>query len=208
MTTPSTSAGRSWSITRHLPGPPERVYRAWTEADQLTWFLAGSSARELESLWVDARVGGVFRLLMVQDGDTEYWTGGVYRELVPGARVAFSWGAPDGWPPIAPDAPDDGHSATDDGEPMGAEDAGHSATDDREPMGVDGAGRVRTDDRGPLVTVDLAAEDGNTRLTLRLELPAAAPDELAGQVLCQACRDGWGTTLDRLSRELTQQSGT
>ena len=44
---------------------------------------------------------------MVIDEDTRYVTGGVYREIVPGERLVFSWGATDGWPHLDPDRPDD-----------------------------------------------------------------------------------------------------
>lgn len=35
-------------------------------------------------------------------GDTAYFTGGVYREIVPNERLVFSWGADGGWPELDP----------------------------------------------------------------------------------------------------------
>jgi len=56
---------------------------------------------------VDLRVGGAWRQTMVDDDDTRYVTGGVYREIVPPERIVFSWGATDGWPRIDPERPEE-----------------------------------------------------------------------------------------------------
>ena len=37
---------------------------------------------------------------MVIDEETSFFTGGVYREIVPGERLVFAWGATDGWPKV------------------------------------------------------------------------------------------------------------
>jgi uncharacterized protein YndB with AHSA1/START domain len=38
--------------------------------------------------------------MMVIDEGTSYFTGGVYREIVPNERLVFAWGATDGWPEL------------------------------------------------------------------------------------------------------------
>lgn len=92
-----------FTITRTLDSTPERVYRAWTEPDKLGWFFSGNGQVD-EPIEVDARVGGAWRQRMNVDETTSYLTGGVYRELVPGERIVFDWGAVGGWPELPPDA--------------------------------------------------------------------------------------------------------
>ena len=44
---------------------------------------------------------------MVVNEKLQYFTGGVYREIVPAEKLVFTWGAVDGWPEIDSDHPDD-----------------------------------------------------------------------------------------------------
>lgn len=96
----------TFSLTRILDAPRDLVFRAWTDPEQLRWFL-GDGDDSAGTIEVDLRVGGAWRLLMVENADKSYWTGGIYREIVPGERLVFTWGATDGWPLIVRDRPDD-----------------------------------------------------------------------------------------------------
>ena len=49
---------------------------------------------------------------MVIDRSTVYFTGGVYREIVPDEKLVFAWGATDGWPKLDPDRLDDSPQVT------------------------------------------------------------------------------------------------
>jgi uncharacterized protein YndB with AHSA1/START domain len=44
---------------------------------------------------------------MVINDATEYFTGGIYREIEPVEKLSFTWGATDGWPKIDPNNLDD-----------------------------------------------------------------------------------------------------
>ncbi|HEY1366625.1 MAG TPA: SRPBCC domain-containing protein [Gaiellaceae bacterium] len=83
------------------------VFQAWTDPDHLDWFYNDEQPRPSEPIEVDLRVGGVWRQLMVIDADTSYFTGGVYREIVPEERLVFSWGATGGWPELDPERLED-----------------------------------------------------------------------------------------------------
>lgn len=83
------------------------VFRAWTDPDHLQWFYNDTQPIPVEPIEVDLRVGGAWRQRMVVDDETEYVTGGIYREIVPDERLVFTWGAVDGWPEIDPDRLDD-----------------------------------------------------------------------------------------------------
>jgi len=99
---------RKLVLTRVLSAPRDIVYRAWTEPQSLGWFLNPERPLPAQPIEVDLRVGGAWRLLMDVNADLQYMTGGVYREIVPGERLAFTWGAVGGWPEIDAEHPDDG----------------------------------------------------------------------------------------------------
>lgn len=101
----------SFALTRMLDAPRDLVFRAWTEPEQLRWFFA-DGVGEGDAVEVDLRVGGAWRMLMVENESKRYWTGGVYREIVPDERLVFSWGAVGGWPALDPDRPEDGPVVT------------------------------------------------------------------------------------------------
>jgi uncharacterized protein YndB with AHSA1/START domain len=94
---------RTWT----LAAPPSEVFRAWTEPARLAWFYNDAQPIPKEPIELDLRVGGVWRQLMVIDENAAYYTGGVYREIVPDEKLVFAWGAVDGWPELDPERLDD-----------------------------------------------------------------------------------------------------
>ena len=80
-------------LTRVFDAPRERVFRAWTDANQFAqWFgAAACEGSTLHSVKVDARAGGQYRL-QVRQADGEYFTSvGTYREAKPPERLVFTW---------------------------------------------------------------------------------------------------------------------
>jgi uncharacterized protein YndB with AHSA1/START domain len=78
--------------TRVFEAPRELVFRCMIEPEHLThfWGPAGMSA-PLSSIKVDARPGGVFETVMVNDGDgSQYPTRMVYVEIVEPERLVWS----------------------------------------------------------------------------------------------------------------------
>jgi uncharacterized protein YndB with AHSA1/START domain len=49
--------------------------------------------------------------VVINEG-TAYFTGGVYREIVPEEKLVFAWGATDGWPELDLDRLDDSPQVT------------------------------------------------------------------------------------------------
>jgi uncharacterized protein YndB with AHSA1/START domain len=98
---------RDFTLTWTLDAPPAQVFRAWTDPDHLDWYYNDRQPIPSEPIELDLRVGGVWRQMMVVDEDTSYFTGGVYREVVPGEKLVFAWGATDGWPELDLDRLDD-----------------------------------------------------------------------------------------------------
>ena len=86
------AARPSLTLTRRLRARPEKVFAAWTEPQSLVqWFgparvKPGSARAEL-----DVRVGGRYRISFTNDTGEYFEAGGIYREVVPGERLVFTW---------------------------------------------------------------------------------------------------------------------
>src|SRR4030095_9264881 len=98
---------RDFTLTWTLDAPPAQVFRAWTDPDHLDWYYNDRQPITSEAIELDLRVGGVLGQMMVVDEDTPSLTGGVSREVVPGEKLVFAWGATDGWPELDLDRLDD-----------------------------------------------------------------------------------------------------
>jgi uncharacterized protein YndB with AHSA1/START domain len=94
-------SGASFRLVWTIAAPPPEVFRAWTDPAQLKWFFNDSMAIPEEPIEVDLRIGGAWRQMMVINETTRYFTGGIYREIVPDAKLVFSWGAVGGWPELS-----------------------------------------------------------------------------------------------------------
>ena len=77
-------------LHRVLRAPPERVYRAFVDAEAMVKWLppSGFTAK----VWdMDARVGGGYRMSFTNFGTgSSHAFGGKYVELVPGQRVRYT----------------------------------------------------------------------------------------------------------------------
>lgn len=72
---------RALEITRIFDAPPERVWRAWTEPERLMawWGPKGYTAPVCE---IDLRVGGKYLCCMRSPEGQDFWSTGVYLEIV------------------------------------------------------------------------------------------------------------------------------
>ena len=83
---------REITVRRHFDVPAAVVFRAWTDPEHLEWFLNPEQPRPAQPIEVDLRVGGAVRVLMRDPHkDAEYGGGGVYTEIEPPTRLAFTW---------------------------------------------------------------------------------------------------------------------
>ena len=82
----------SLTLKRRLNAPPAKVYAAWTDPEKIArWFgpsqvVAGSVRAD-----IDARIGGRYRVSFKMADGEHNEVAGVYREMVPNQRLAFSW---------------------------------------------------------------------------------------------------------------------
>ncbi|HEX5781721.1 MAG TPA: SRPBCC domain-containing protein [Solirubrobacteraceae bacterium] len=84
---------REVTITRVYDAPRELVWRAWTEPERLAqwWGKRGWNA-QLDSIVIDARPGGAFRVTTVNADGAEMTTEGVFAEVVAPERLSFAGG--------------------------------------------------------------------------------------------------------------------
>ena len=83
---------RTLRVERSYRAPAVAVFDAFTSEEVLRrWWHAGHDW-ETTAARVDLRVGGTVRVVMRDpDTDAEYGGGGVYTELDPPTRLAFTW---------------------------------------------------------------------------------------------------------------------
>jgi len=82
----------SLTLTRRLRARPEKVYAAWTDPLNLAqWFGPTSAKPGTVKAELDVRVGGRYRISFENDDGEYFEVGGLYREVVPDARLQFTW---------------------------------------------------------------------------------------------------------------------
>jgi uncharacterized protein YndB with AHSA1/START domain len=106
------AAGRELVITRIFDAPRELVWKAWTEPERMQrWW--GPENFTAPVCKIDLRVGGVYHFCMRSPEGQDFWSTGVYREIVEPARLvctdsfadeqgnvvpASHYGMPGDWP--------------------------------------------------------------------------------------------------------------
>lgn len=85
-------ARSSLNLKRFFPVAPEKVWRAWTDARALGQWFRPDASFSIPVAQADVRVGGRFRVLMVDAKGEEFDLGGLYREVIPASRLVMTWG--------------------------------------------------------------------------------------------------------------------
>lgn len=83
---------RSLQLKRFFPVAPAKVWRAWTDARALGQWFRPNASFAIPVAQADVRVGGRFRILMVDPKGEEFDLGGTYREVVAERRLVMTWG--------------------------------------------------------------------------------------------------------------------
>ena len=80
----------SLTMKRRLNASPAEVFEAWTDPQLLMrWF--GPENVTTQDVAVDARVGGSFRVVMIENTGERHEVSGSYYEVVENERLVFSW---------------------------------------------------------------------------------------------------------------------
>jgi uncharacterized protein YndB with AHSA1/START domain len=82
-------AERELVITRVFDAPRDLVWKAWTDPEQVKrWW--GPKDFTAPTCTLDLRVGGRYLFLMRGPDGKDYWTTGVYREIVAPSRLVYT----------------------------------------------------------------------------------------------------------------------
>lgn len=83
-------APASVEVKRVFQAPVAKVYRAWTEPEIMNaWFHPNKDMTSVCS--ADLRVGGRYEVRMIPEEGGPFVVGGVYEEIVPEEKLAFTW---------------------------------------------------------------------------------------------------------------------
>ena len=86
MTTPSSTERPVLDIEQVISGPPNAVFQAWLDPEQLKLWFCGSNTT-VSRVEIDARVGGAYRIVM-PDADRDWIHTGIYQEIDPPRRLS------------------------------------------------------------------------------------------------------------------------
>jgi uncharacterized protein YndB with AHSA1/START domain len=76
-------------VRRFIPVPRERVFAAWLDPASLAQWMRPKGMTDAK-VEVDPRVGGKFRIVMIQERQ-EFEHTGEYLTIQPPARLSFTW---------------------------------------------------------------------------------------------------------------------
>jgi uncharacterized protein YndB with AHSA1/START domain len=81
----------SLTVRRTFQAPRERVFRAWTNADELARWFAPSAEYSTKVPELDLKVGGKYKVEMHHKEGNVNTVAGTYREIRPPEKIVFTW---------------------------------------------------------------------------------------------------------------------
>jgi uncharacterized protein YndB with AHSA1/START domain len=88
----------SLALQRHYPVAPEKVWRAWTDAEAVKRWWGPGPGEPVSLAELDVRVGGRFRIVFGGPDGKMHECAGVYKEVVPNRKLVFTWHWPNSTP--------------------------------------------------------------------------------------------------------------
>jgi uncharacterized protein YndB with AHSA1/START domain len=86
------------TITRTYDAPRELLWKAWTDPEELAqWWGPPGWTTPLDSVTMDVRPGGEFRLTSISDEGEEMPVVGTYREVVEPKRIVLEEPGEESW---------------------------------------------------------------------------------------------------------------
>jgi uncharacterized protein YndB with AHSA1/START domain len=79
------------AIRKTVNAPIDKVFKAWTEPDQIVKWFGCPEASYSRVVTYDLRVGGEYRIEMVRENDGPLVVFGNFKEIVPNKKVSFTW---------------------------------------------------------------------------------------------------------------------
>ena len=93
MATPQSQPGLTLQVRRIFQAPREKVFAAWAQREQLEkWMCGDVPSHKVTHHQQDIRIGGRWRMEIHDPAKKEvYWGQGIYREVRPVEKIAFTW---------------------------------------------------------------------------------------------------------------------
>ena len=88
----------SLALNRHYPVAPEKVWRAWTDAEAVKRWWGPGPGEPVSLAELVVRVGGRFRIVFGGPDGKMHECAGVYKEVVPNRKLVFTWHWPNSTP--------------------------------------------------------------------------------------------------------------
>jgi uncharacterized protein YndB with AHSA1/START domain len=88
----------SLALNRHYPVAPEKVWRAWTDAEAVKRWWGPGPGEPVSLAELDVRVGGRFRIVFGGPDGKMHECAGVYKAVVPNRKLVFTWHWPNSTP--------------------------------------------------------------------------------------------------------------
>jgi len=85
------SPDTSLTVRRTFQAPREKVFRAWTNAQELARWFAPSAEYSTKVPELDLKVGGKYKVEMHHKSGNVHTVEGTYREIKPPEKIAFTW---------------------------------------------------------------------------------------------------------------------
>jgi len=89
----------SLALSRTYPVAPEKVWRAWTDAEAVKKWWGPGPGEPVSAAELDVRVGGRFRIVFGGPDGKTHECAGIYKEVVPNRKLVFTWC----WPNTTPE---------------------------------------------------------------------------------------------------------
>jgi len=86
------------NLVRRYPVAPEKVWRAWTDAQAVKKWWGPGPGEPVAVAELDVRVGGRFRIVFGGPQGTAHEVQGTYQEVVPNRKLVFTWTWPNSTP--------------------------------------------------------------------------------------------------------------
>jgi uncharacterized protein YndB with AHSA1/START domain len=86
------------NLVRNYPVAPEKVWRAWTDAQALKQWWGPGPGESVAVAELDVRVGGRYRIVFGGPQGTAHEVQGTYLEVVPNRKLVFTWTWPNSTP--------------------------------------------------------------------------------------------------------------
>ena len=88
----------SLTLDRFYPVAPEKVWRAWTDAEAIKRWWGPGGQDPVSHAELDVRVGGRFRIVFGGPEGKDHEVQGTYKEVVPNHKLVFTWTWPNSTP--------------------------------------------------------------------------------------------------------------